>query len=156
MACVALLVVDLELDSLHNRITSAALTVLIAANTKSPFLAPTTALAVARIAAGLAFLVTATRVFDHLILRMQLAMLRAETDFVKMAEKVVALAALLETKSTIPMVAAQLPVPRRDAARWLLAARHPGLAGRHSSALAFFGEAHRTDRSTCCGYGLPG
>jgi hypothetical protein len=109
MACVALLVVDLELDSLHNRITSAALTVLIAANTKSPFLAPTTALAVARIAAGLAFLVTATRVFDHLILRMQLAMLRAETDFVKMAEKVVALAALLETKSTIPMVAAQLP-----------------------------------------------
>jgi type I site-specific restriction endonuclease len=35
------------------------------------------------------------KVFDHLILRMQLAMLRAETAFVKMAEKVVALAARL-------------------------------------------------------------
>lgn len=39
--------------------TSAALTVLIAANTKSAFLAPTTAVTVACIAAGLAFLVTA-------------------------------------------------------------------------------------------------
>jgi len=48
------------------------------------------------------------KVFDHLILRMQLAMLRAETAFVKMTEKVVALAALLEAKSTIPMIAAQL------------------------------------------------
>jgi type I restriction enzyme R subunit len=50
------------------------------------------------------------KVFDHLILRMQLAMLRALPAFTKMAEKVVALAVLLEGKATIPMVAAQLPL----------------------------------------------
>lgn len=50
----------------------------------------------------------AAKVFDHLILRMQLALLRAEPAFTKMVEKVVALAALLEAKSAIPMIAAQL------------------------------------------------
>ncbi|MBB5063150.1 DEAD/DEAH box helicase family protein [Granulicella mallensis] len=50
------------------------------------------------------------KVFDHLILRMQLAMLRAEPAFIKMAEKVVSLATLLEAKSVIPMIAAELPL----------------------------------------------
>jgi type I restriction enzyme R subunit len=52
----------------------------------------------------------AAKVFDHLILRMQLAMLRADRTFTSMAEKVVALAGLLEGKSVIPMIAAELPL----------------------------------------------
>jgi type I restriction enzyme R subunit len=50
------------------------------------------------------------KVFDHLILKMQLAMLRRERTFLGMAQKVVVLAGLLEAKSVIPMIAAELPL----------------------------------------------
>ena len=94
-------------------------------------------------------------VFDHLILRMQLAMLRAEPAFTKMAEKVVALAGLLEAKSTIPMIAAQLPLLQEIPERRLLATCNPRLTRRYALAPALARKADRALRASHRDYGLP-
>jgi len=48
--------------------------------------------------------------FDLLILRLQLAVLRAEPAFQRLSEQVKAIAGLLEEKTSIPMVQQQLPL----------------------------------------------
>lgn len=52
----------------------------------------------------------AAKQFDLLILRTQLAVLRADPGFKSLKDKIVGLAGLLEEKRTIPMVAHQLPL----------------------------------------------
>jgi type I restriction enzyme R subunit len=48
--------------------------------------------------------------FDLLILNVQLALLRMEPAFVRLREQVRAIAGLLEEKSSIPMIRAQMPL----------------------------------------------
>ena len=48
--------------------------------------------------------------FDLLMLNLQLAQLRSEPGFARLRDQVMAIAGLLEEKSTIPMVRAQMPI----------------------------------------------
>lgn len=48
--------------------------------------------------------------FDLLILRLQLAVLHAEPGFARLRDQVKQIAVLLEDKSSIPMVQAQMPL----------------------------------------------
>ena len=48
--------------------------------------------------------------FDLLMLNLQLAVLRSEPAFIRLRDQVISLAGILEEKSTIPMVRAQLPL----------------------------------------------
>lgn len=53
---------------------------------------------------------TDAKQFDLLVLRAQLALLRAEPEFIQLKRKIVETAALLEELPNVPMVAAELPL----------------------------------------------
>ena len=81
--------------------------------------------------------------FDLLILRLQLALLRVESGFERWRDQVRAIAALLEEKSSIPMVREQMPLIQEiQSDAWWDDVTTPMLEKR-SQAAPFAGEVDR-------------